>query len=90
MVAIVGAGHVPGISEWLTQTNSTETPEQVLSRLVTTRKFAKEAESEQLTASWINEVTELQSTPNAAWTSGAQQQQQQQTALDDTNTGKRN
>jgi pheromone shutdown protein TraB len=73
VVAIVGAGHVPGMSEWLTQTNSMETPEQVLSRLVTTRKFAKDAGSEQMTASWINEVTELQSTPNAAWTSGAQQ-----------------
>jgi pheromone shutdown protein TraB len=72
VVAIVGAGHVPGMSEWLTQTNSTETPEQVLSRLVTTRKFAKDAGSEQLTASWINEVTELQSTPNAAWTRAQQ------------------
>jgi pheromone shutdown protein TraB len=87
VVAIVGAGHVPGMSEWLTQTNSTETPEQVLSRLVTTRRFAKDAGSEQLTASWINEVTELQSTPNAAWTAA---QQEQQTALDDTNTRGRN
>lgn len=87
VVAIVGAGHVPGMCEWLTKTNSTESPEQVLSRLVTTRRFAKDPASEQMTLSWINEVTELQSTPDAAWTRA--QQQQQQTALDDTKTGER-
>jgi pheromone shutdown protein TraB len=86
VVAIVGAGHVPGMSEWLTKTNSTETPEQVLSRLVTTRRFSKDAAIKQMSASWINEVTELQSAPDSART-GAHQQT---TTVDDTNTGERN
>jgi pheromone shutdown protein TraB len=82
VVAIVGAGHVPGISEWLVKTNATETPEQVLSRLVTTRRFSKDPAAEQMAASWVKEVTELQNAPDSAWTWA----QQQQTALDDINT----
>jgi pheromone shutdown protein TraB len=66
VVAIVGAGHVPGISEWLTKTNATESPEQVLSRLVSTRRFAKDAASGQLLTSWIKEVTELQGAPHSS------------------------
>jgi pheromone shutdown protein TraB len=34
IVAIVGAGHVQGICQWLTESRSEESPEQILSRLV--------------------------------------------------------
>lgn len=73
VVAIVGAGHVPGIFEWLTNNTSTETPEQILSKLVTTRKFAKDATTNELMASWVNEVTELQDSPDSNWTWAQQQ-----------------
>jgi len=73
MVVIVGAGHVPGIFQWLTNSTSLETPEQILSRLVTTRKFAKDDASNQVLPTWINEVTELQDAPDSAWTYAQQQ-----------------
>ena len=67
MVAIVGAGHVPGICQWLTnQTTSTtaRTPEDVLAELVTTKRWARDEHVQQeAIPSWIYEVRELQDNP---------------------------
>ena len=61
VVAIVGAGHVPGICEWLTTArNQTTTPETVLAELVTTRRWATdELVQREAIPSWIHEVSEL-------------------------------
>lgn len=60
IVAIVGAGHVPGICERLTNHSSSETPEEVISKLVVTKRWANdEYVQKQLIPSWINDVTQL-------------------------------
>jgi pheromone shutdown protein TraB len=60
IVAIVGAGHVPGIVHWLT-TRTTQTPEQVLSTLVTTQRWAKDETVQQtMIPNWIHEVVAVQ------------------------------
>jgi len=64
LVAIVGAGHVPGICKWLTNQTSTKTPEEVLAELVTTKRWATDEHMErELIPAWINEVTELHDNP---------------------------
>ena len=66
MVAIVGAGHVPGICQWLTNqpSDTTKTPEGVLAELVATKRWAKD-EYVQLEAipSWIHDIQELSDNP---------------------------
>jgi pheromone shutdown protein TraB len=59
MVAVVGASHVAGIVKQLTaQTN--QTPEQVLSELVKTRKWAHDKEVHQITIQkWIHDLVEV-------------------------------
>jgi pheromone shutdown protein TraB len=68
IVAIVGAGHVPGICDWLTHgpttssttTGTTTTPEHVLAELVTTRRWAHDAlVQNQAIPMWIHEVSAL-------------------------------
>jgi pheromone shutdown protein TraB len=61
VVAIVGAGHVPGICRYLTQnTNSSETPEAVLSQLVVTRKWSNNDHVQNdIIPRWINDVVQL-------------------------------
>jgi pheromone shutdown protein TraB len=62
LVAIVGAGHVPGICDWLTNKNQTQmqTPEQILKQLVTTRRWANDAHVQrEMIPSWVSDVTEL-------------------------------
>lgn len=56
IVAIVGAGHVPGISRWLTSATNT-TPERVLSELVATTRWANdEVVQNEAIPLWIYEV----------------------------------
>jgi pheromone shutdown protein TraB len=62
IVAIVGAGHVPGICLWLTQPVPSEykTPERVLSDLVTTKRWAKHGvTTKEFIPAWIHDVPEL-------------------------------
>jgi pheromone shutdown protein TraB len=84
VVAIVGAGHVPGIVQWLTdppplsslsfsstppESSETITPESLLLRLVQTRKFAHDAVIQsECIPTWVNEVTEVQATPSTTTT----------------------
>jgi pheromone shutdown protein TraB len=63
VVAIVGAGHVPGICKWLT-TPRRETPEEVLRQLVFTKRWASdETVQEEAIPQWIHDVTELRHDP---------------------------
>lgn len=60
IVAVVGAGHVPGIVQWLTAPRTEKTTEQVLAELVTTKRWAKDAVVQQeLIPSWILDVVEV-------------------------------
>ena len=61
VVAIVGAGHVPGICGWLTTSrNQTTTPEAVLAKLVVTKRWAHDSViQKEAIPSWINDVSEL-------------------------------
>jgi pheromone shutdown protein TraB len=67
IVAIVGAGHVPGICDWLTHgptstlgTTTSTTPERVLAELVTTRRWAHDdVVQHQAIPMWIHEVSAL-------------------------------
>ena len=60
VVAIVGAGHVPGICQWLTEPSRKQTPEQVLAELVTTKRWANdEVVQKQMIPTWTTQVTEL-------------------------------
>jgi pheromone shutdown protein TraB len=60
VVAIVGAGHVPGICRYLSS-KSSETPETILSKLVTTRRWSKnDIIQNHSIPRWINDVTQLQ------------------------------
>jgi pheromone shutdown protein TraB len=61
VVAIVGAGHVPGICGWLTTArNQTATPEAVLAELVVTKRWAHDSVVQQeAIPSWIHDVSEL-------------------------------
>ena len=60
IVAVVGAGHVPGIVHWLT-TRTTQTPEEVLSTLVTTERWAKDETVQQsMIPNWIHEVVAVE------------------------------
>ena len=64
LVAIVGAGHVPGICQWLLHSNSTQTPEQVLQDLVTTKRWGKDPHVQnEVIPNWISDVTELNDDP---------------------------
>lgn len=64
VVAIVGAGHVPGICQWLTHPPTAEaTPEHVLAQLVSTRRWSKDpvVQNEAIPV-WIYEVSALHDT----------------------------
>ena len=54
IVALVGAGHVPGICEWLTTKTHPQGPEDLLATLIATKKFAHEDLS-----ALVYDVTEL-------------------------------
>jgi pheromone shutdown protein TraB len=58
IAALVGAGHVPGISAWLTTKNHPEGPEAILDKLIATKKYANADLS-----ALVYEVTELQDVP---------------------------
>ncbi|EEC43617.1 predicted protein [Phaeodactylum tricornutum CCAP 1055/1] len=63
VVAIVGAGHIPGIVAWLTTppADTSITPETVLRDLVTTKRWAHDdAIQLQAIPAWIYEVSHLQ------------------------------
>jgi pheromone shutdown protein TraB len=61
IVAVVGAGHVPGIVQWLT-TPTTNTTEQILAELVTTKRWANDIVVQQeMIPTWINDVVEVDS-----------------------------
>lgn len=63
VVAIVGAGHVPGICQWLTNppANTTMSPEEILTELATTKRWSQDPfVQDELLPDWINEVCELQ------------------------------
>eukprot|EP00548_Thalassiothrix_antarctica_P008169 CAMPEP_0194153000 /NCGR_PEP_ID=MMETSP0152-20130528/54914_1 /TAXON_ID=1049557 /ORGANISM="Thalassiothrix antarctica, Strain L6-D1" /LENGTH=53 /DNA_ID=CAMNT_0038858003 /DNA_START=826 /DNA_END=987 /DNA_ORIENTATION=+ len=51
MVAIVGAGHGPGICDWLTNGNG-QTPEEILRNIIETKKYEN-------TVSLVEDVTYL-------------------------------
>lgn len=61
VVAIVGAGHVPGIVNWLTNSTSAESPESILLRLSQTRRWKNDpiVQNEAIPR-WVNEVSQLQ------------------------------
>jgi pheromone shutdown protein TraB len=69
VVAIVGAGHVRGMISWLLATNATQTPEQVIEELVSTRqrKNRAAADDPELVRHWIREVTVLQEMPHESF-----------------------
>jgi pheromone shutdown protein TraB len=78
VVALVGAGHVPGMCSWLVSTNSTQTPEQVLAELITTRqKSGEDGVEPELVNELIQHVTALNEMPDEsfAWAQPHQQQQ---------------
>jgi pheromone shutdown protein TraB len=83
LVAIVGAGHVPGISQWLTSTTE-KSPEEILSELVITKKWANDQVVQQeAIPMWIKEIIELQDMEDESfqWAQpGSSQQQQQPTS----------
>lgn len=56
--ALVGAGHVPGICEWLTNKSHPHGPEEILANLIATKKFEKDDLSQ-----LVFDVTELQDMP---------------------------
>lgn len=58
IAALVGAGHVPGISAWLTTKNHPEGPEAILDKLIATKKYANADLS-----ALVYELTELQDVP---------------------------
>jgi pheromone shutdown protein TraB len=62
IVAIVGAGHVPGIVQWLTQPPDPKvSPEDLLRRLAQTRKYAHDPFVQQeCMPQWVKEVTQVQ------------------------------
>jgi pheromone shutdown protein TraB len=64
IVAIVGAGHVPGIGLWLTDPPTDDddlSSEDVLSELVRTRRWENDSfVNEEMIPVWVNEVTALQ------------------------------
>jgi pheromone shutdown protein TraB len=60
MVAIIGAGHLQGVCRWLTTPPSNTTPEQVLTDLVATKRWANdEVVQNEAIPAWINHVSEL-------------------------------
>lgn len=61
IVAIVGAGHMPGILQWLTAPpKNATTPEEILKPLTLTKKWANdEVVQKDYAPAWIHEVTEL-------------------------------
>ncbi len=60
VVAIVGAGHMPGILQWLTAPPHASTPEEILSPLTVTKKWANDDVVQKTVApAWIHEVAEL-------------------------------
>jgi pheromone shutdown protein TraB len=63
IVAIVGAGHVPGIGLWLTDppTEDELSSEDILSELVRTKRWENDSfVNEEMIPVWVNEVTALQ------------------------------
>jgi pheromone shutdown protein TraB len=58
IAALVGAGHVPGICEWLTNKSHPQGPEELLASLIATKKYEKEDLSQ-----LVFDVTELQDLP---------------------------
>jgi len=71
VVAIVGAGHVPGICKWMTdppESGRNRTPEQVLSDLVVTKRWSDdEVVQREAIPIWVNEVSELQDVPDESF-----------------------
>lgn len=60
VVVLIGAGHMDGVCRWLTNP-STQSPEKVLSKLVCTKKWAKdEVVQKEAIPTWIHHVSELQ------------------------------
>jgi pheromone shutdown protein TraB len=60
LVAIVGAGHVPGICKKLTANPSNETVEEILLELCQTRKWTKDPVIQnQAIPLWVNEVSQF-------------------------------
>lgn len=61
LVAIVGAGHVPGICQWLTSNHNERSPEEILTEFAQTRKWQNDAAVQrEAIPRWVNEVTMLQ------------------------------
>ncbi|GKZ00581.1 hypothetical protein MPSEU_001010300 [Mayamaea pseudoterrestris] len=61
LVAIVGAGHVPGICAKLTASSANQTVEQVLLDLCQTRKWAKDpVVQKEAIPMWVHDITQLQ------------------------------
>lgn len=70
LVAIVGAGHVPGIVQWLTGNHSyaptNRSPEDILLNLTATQRWNNDALVQtEMIPMWIQDVTQLQR--NDAW-----------------------
>lgn len=62
VVAIVGAGHVPGICRYLTSPSITnqQSPEGILANLVTTKRWANDPiVQKEMIPSWVHDVSEL-------------------------------
>ena len=70
VVAIVGAGHVAGMIEWLTgQHEPHTTPEQILTNLTFTKRWQHDQMvQEQMIPLWTMEVTQVQHNDAWAWT----------------------
>lgn len=61
LVAIVGAGHLPGIVQMLTSPNSSQSTEAILHDLCQTQKWRDdEVMQEQVVPQWVNDVTQVQ------------------------------
>eukprot|EP00977_Amphora_coffeiformis_P003384 scaffold630_cov174-Amphora_coffeaeformis.AAC.4 len=61
LVAIVGAGHVPGIVQMLTASNPGQTTEAILHDLCQTQRWqTDELMQKQIIPQWVNDVTQVQ------------------------------
>jgi pheromone shutdown protein TraB len=65
VVAVVGAGHVPGICDFMTNSTHLKSPEEVLSDLVVTRKWADDPlVQKEAIPMWVTQVTEVSDQKN--------------------------
>ena len=61
VVAIVDAGHVNGIVQWLTSNNTGKTPSQILQELVATKRWANDPlVQERAIPTWVTELSVMQ------------------------------